>query len=175
GTRRRGSGHSRGRATGALGELARTGALDIHLPTTTGDPLPPTRPGDVLVPLIHDTDTTPTTHVIDHTTPPPTPPERHTALLRPNPQALDPWFLAGFLRASHNTRQASSYASSATRIDIRRLKVPRIPLAEQQRYGRRFAELATFETTLQHAADLGRRLTQGTIDALTQGTLPPGD
>ncbi|WP_052852474.1 N-6 DNA methylase [Streptomyces avicenniae] len=153
--------------TVTVGELARAGALELH-PT---DP-PPTRPGDVLVPLLHDGTTTP--GVVADSDAGATL-ERHTGLLRPDPAALDPWFLAGFLRGSANTRQASSYASAAGRVDLRRLKVPRLPLALQRRYGRRFAELAAFETALGEAAELGRRLAQGTVDGLTEGTLPPGD
>jgi len=41
------------------------------------------------------------------------------------------WFLAGFLRGTANNRQASSYASTATRLDVRRLQVPRMPPADQ--------------------------------------------
>ena len=53
---------------------------------------------------------------------------RNLTLLRPDPAALDPWFLAGFLRGTANNRQASSYASTATRLDVRRLQLPRLPL-----------------------------------------------
>ncbi|MDT0346871.1 SAM-dependent methyltransferase, partial [Streptomyces sp. DSM 44938] len=134
-------------STITIGELARTGALEIHTATTR---------------VITDQPETEQ-------------PDRHTCLLRPDPEALDPWFLAGFLRSTANTRQASSYASTATRIDVRRLKVPRLPLTAQRRYGRRFQDLAAFETALQHAADLGRQLIQGTVDGLTDGTLTPGD
>ncbi|MFI7278109.1 N-6 DNA methylase [Streptomyces sp. NPDC049879] len=154
-------------STVTVGELARSGALELH-PT---DP-PPTRPGDILVPLFHDGSAAP--YVVPDSDAGTTP-ERHTGLLRPDPTALDPWFLAGFLRGSANTRQASSYASSAGRIDLRRLKVPRLPLPLQRRYGSRFAELAAFENALAQAAALGRRLAQGTVDGLTEGTLPPGD
>ncbi|MDT0310490.1 N-6 DNA methylase [Streptomyces sp. DSM 44917] len=152
-------------STVTIGELARSGALEIHLPPT-GQP----RRGDVLVPLLLDGQEAPRA-VEDGCAPP----DRHTGLLRPDPGALDPWFLAGFLRSSANARQASSYASSATRIDIRRLKVPRLALSEQRRYGRRFEAIAAFEAALLHATDLGRRLIQGTVDGLTDGTLPPGD
>ena len=73
-------------------------------------------------------------------------------LLRPDPAALDPWFLAGFLRGTANNRQASSYASTATRLDVRRLQLPRLPLAEQRRYGERFRALAAFEEALRRRA-----------------------
>ncbi|MDT0441684.1 N-6 DNA methylase [Streptomyces johnsoniae] len=155
-------------STVTIGELARTGALEIHPPP--GAPAPAA--GDVLVPLLLQGATT---RVIGAEEPAPAAPDRHTCLLRPDPGALDPWFLAGFLRATANTRQAGSYASSSTRVDVRRLKVPRLPLAAQRRYGRRFRDLAAFEAALDHAADLGRRLIQGTVDGLTGGTLPPGD
>ncbi|WP_234430602.1 N-6 DNA methylase [Streptomyces sp. NRRL F-4489] len=99
---------------------------------------------------------------------------RNLTLLRPDTAALDPWFLAGFLRGTANTRQASSYASTATRLDARRLQLPRLPLAEQRRYGRRFADLAAFEDALRLAARLGGQLVQGLHDGLTDGTVEPG-
>jgi hypothetical protein len=98
---------------------------------------------------------------------------RNLVLLRPDPAALDPWFLAGFLRGTANNRQASSYASTATRLDVRRLQLPRLPLAEQRRYGRRFSDLATFESTLRQATRLGEQLVQGLYDGLTDGSVTP--
>ncbi|WP_393058600.1 N-6 DNA methylase [Streptomyces sp. LN549] len=98
---------------------------------------------------------------------------RNLQLLRPDPAALDPWFLAGFLRGTANNRQASSYASTATRLDARRLQLPRLPLAEQQRYGERFRTLAAFEDALRLAGQLGGRLVQGMYDGLTDGTVTP--
>ncbi|WP_242587602.1 N-6 DNA methylase [Streptomyces sp. MST-110588] len=98
---------------------------------------------------------------------------RNLFLLRPDPAALDPWFLAGFLRGTANNRQASSYASTATRLDVRRLQLPRLPLAEQRRYGQRFQDLAAFEEALRLASRLGEQLVQGLYDGLTEGSLPP--
>ncbi|MFI6940245.1 N-6 DNA methylase [Streptomyces sp. NPDC050418] len=99
---------------------------------------------------------------------------RGLCLLRPDPAALDPWFLAGFLRGTANTRQASSYASTATRLDVRRLQLPRLPLDRQRAYGERFRALAAFEDTLRQTARLGEQLVQGTYDGLTDGTIDPG-
>ncbi|MEV6786237.1 N-6 DNA methylase [Streptomyces sp. NPDC051098] len=96
---------------------------------------------------------------------------RNLQLLRPDPAALDPWFLAGFLRGTANTRQASSYASTATRLDVRRLQLPRLPPDDQQRYGERFRTLAAFEDALRLAGRLGEQLVQGLYDGLTDGTL----
>lgn len=98
---------------------------------------------------------------------------RSLVLLRPDPAALDPWFLAGFLRGTANNRQASSYASTATRLDVRRLQLPRLTLDEQRRYGARFRALAEFEEALRHAGRLGGRLVRGMYDGLTDGTVAP--
>ncbi|MEU1484297.1 N-6 DNA methylase [Streptomyces sp. NPDC005752] len=98
---------------------------------------------------------------------------RNLQLLRPDPAALDPWFLAGFLRGTANNRQASSYASTAARLDARRLQVPRLPLAEQRRYGEQFSALAAFEDALRSAGRLGGQLVQGMYDGLTDGSVAP--
>jgi hypothetical protein len=98
---------------------------------------------------------------------------RNLYLLRPDSIALDPWFLAGFLRGTANNRQASSYASTATRLDVRRLQVPRLPLADQRRYGERFRTIAGFEEALRQASRLGGQLVQGLYDGLTDGTVRP--
>ncbi|MGW2822287.1 N-6 DNA methylase [Streptomyces sp. NPDC001443] len=99
---------------------------------------------------------------------------RNLVLLRPDPTALDPWFLAGFLRGTANNRQASSYASTATRLDVRRLHLPRLPLDEQRRYGARFRALDEFERALRYAGRLGDELVRGMYDGLTDGTVAPG-
>ncbi len=94
-------------------------------------------------------------------------------LLRPDPAALDPWFLAGFLRGTANNRQASSYTTASTRLDVRRLKLPRMPLADQRRYGERFHALSAFEDALRLAGRLGEQLVQGLCDGLTDGSVRP--
>ncbi|MBN0046026.1 N-6 DNA methylase [Streptomyces actuosus] len=98
---------------------------------------------------------------------------RNLVLLRPDRTALDPWFLAGFLRGTANNRQASSYASTATRLDVRRLNLPRLPLAEQRRYGARFRALDEFERAMRLAGRLGEQLVRGMYDGLTDGTVTP--
>ncbi|WP_329338239.1 N-6 DNA methylase [Streptomyces sp. NBC_00663] len=98
---------------------------------------------------------------------------RNLVLLRPELTALDPWFLAGFLRGTANNRQASSYASTATRLDVRRLQLPRLPLDEQRRYGERFRALDEFERALRRAGRLGEQLLRGMYDGLTDGTVTP--
>ncbi|MFD9500323.1 N-6 DNA methylase [Streptomyces sp. NPDC060035] len=126
-------------------------------------------PGDVVVPVLGGGSVT---RVIDDATAGAAL-GRNLQLLRPDPAALDPWFLAGFLRGTANNRQASSYASTATRLDARRLQLPRLPLAEQQRYGEQFRALAAFEDALRTAGRLGGLLVQGMYDGLTDGTVAP--
>ncbi|MFD8015311.1 N-6 DNA methylase [Streptomyces sp. NPDC058955] len=96
---------------------------------------------------------------------------RSLQLLRPDPDALDPWFLAGFLRGTANNRQASSFASTATRLDVRRLQLPRLPLADQRRHGVQYRALADFEEALRLAARLGEQLVQGLYDGLADGSV----
>ncbi|WP_422733370.1 N-6 DNA methylase [Micromonospora sp. WMMD558] len=93
-------------------------------------------------------------------------------LLRPNPAALDPWFLAGQLRNTANEKQASSL-SGTLRFDIRRALVRRLPLDEQRAHGEAFRRLDAFESAMRQAATLGAELAQLTADGLAQGGLRP--
>ncbi|MGY6020231.1 N-6 DNA methylase [Streptomyces spinosirectus] len=178
-----------------VGELARGGALvmrtggnggharvpvltdhDVLAGTAPSGSLPEsddeavlTEPGDVVVPVLGGGSVA---RVIDEATGGAAL-GRNLVLLRPDPAALDPWFLAGFLRGTANNRQASSYASTATRLDVRRLQLPRLPLDEQRRYGARFRALDEFERALRHAGRLGEQLVRGMYDGLTDGTVAP--
>ncbi|PWK63819.1 N-6 DNA methylase [Streptomyces sp. CG 926] len=181
--------------TTTVGELARAGALELHTGTGGGTGSAPvlteqdvytgtgpsgtlaptadepvlTAPGDVLVPLVGGAAIA---RVVDEALAGAVP-GRGLALLRADPDALDPWFLAGFLRGTANTRRASSHASTATRLDVRRLQLPRLPLAQQQSYGLRFRALAEFEDALRLAGRLGEQLVQGFHDGLSDGTVTP--
>ncbi|MDN3260072.1 N-6 DNA methylase [Streptomyces sp. CSDS2] len=178
-----------------VGELARGGALvmrtggnggharvpvltdhDVLAGTSPSGTLPEseeeavlTEPGDVVVPVLGGGAVA---RVIDEATGGAAL-GRNLVLLRPDRTALDPWFLAGFLRGTANNRQASSYASTATRLDVRRLHLPRLPLEEQRRYGARFRALDEFERALRHASRLGEQLVRGMYDGLTDGTVAP--
>ncbi|MGW2477983.1 N-6 DNA methylase [Streptomyces sp. NPDC001665] len=179
-----------------LGELARAGALQLRqggpgagtgpvltehdvlggtppsgAPATGGAPEEPVlvEAGDVVVPVLGGVTVV---RVVDEATAGAAL-GRNLQLLRPDPAVLDPWFLAGFLRGTTNNRQASSHASTATRLDARRLQLPRLPLAEQRHYGERFRALAAFEDALRLAGRLGGQLVQGLYDGLTDGTVTP--
>ncbi|MEU9778406.1 N-6 DNA methylase [Streptomyces sp. NPDC047968] len=193
------AGTAASRPSATVGELARAGALQLRsggaggspadgrppvlteqdliagrppsgtLPDASGEEPVLIAPGDVLVPVlgggafVRVADPSLAGAVLG----------RHLYLLRPDPATLDPWFLAGFLRGSANRRQASSHASTASRLDVRRLQLPRLPLAEQRRYGERFRALSEFEDALRLAGRLGDRLVQGLHDGLTDGRVLP--
>ncbi|MEY7980948.1 SAM-dependent methyltransferase, partial [Streptomyces pilosus] len=165
--------------TGGTGGRARVPVLtdhDVLAGTAPSGTLPEseeeavlTAPGDVVVPVLGGGAVA---RVVDETTAGAAL-GRNLVLLRPDPAALDAWFLAGFLRGTTNNRQASSYASTATRLDVRRLQLPRLPLEEQRRYGARFRELDALERALRQAGRLGEHLVRGMYDGLTDGTIPP--
>ncbi len=166
--------------TGTHGGRARVPVLTDHdvlagtapsgtLPESDEEPVL-TEPGDVVVPVLGGGTVA---RVVDATTAGAAL-GRNLVLLRPDPAALDPWFLAGFLRGTANHRQASSYASTATRLDVRRLQLPRLPLDAQRGYGDRFRALDEFERALRLAGRLGEQLVRGLYDGLTDGTVDPG-
>ncbi|MTE21646.1 N-6 DNA methylase [Streptomyces sp. TRM43335] len=94
--------------------------------------------------------------------------------LRVDPEKLDAWFLAGCLRAPSNGRQAGTHASSASRVDVRRLQVLQIPLAEQLRHSEAFRRLTSFEEFRARLDELGSRLARDLGDGLASGRLTPG-
>ncbi len=98
---------------------------------------------------------------------------RQLYLLRPDPELLDPQFLAGQLRSTAGGRRASSHASTTARLDVRRVQLPRLPIERQRELGEAFRRVAAFEAGLRRAAELGRRLTQGLTDGLAEGELTP--
>lgn len=91
--------------------------------------------------------------------------------LRVDPEVVDPWFLAGCLRAPANARQASSHTSSSARIDVRKLQVLQLPLAEQRPYGTGFRELLAFEDALLALGSVGSDVLRGLSDGLVAGRL----
>ncbi|MEV4384651.1 N-6 DNA methylase [Micromonospora sp. NPDC049580] len=99
---------------------------------------------------------------------------RNLYLLRPNPTALDPWFLAGQLRTSANEKQTSSL-SSTMRFDIRRAQMRRLSVDEQRVHGNAFRRLDAFESAIRQAALLGAELAQLTADGLARGSIRPDD
>ncbi|SFD72720.1 N-6 DNA methylase [Streptomyces aidingensis] len=91
--------------------------------------------------------------------------------LRVNPEVLDPWFLSGCLRAPANVRRAGTHASTTSRIDVRRLRVPRFSLEEQRRYGEIQRMLCAFERDLLGLQMAGSELGRSLGDLLAAGRM----
>jgi hypothetical protein len=98
---------------------------------------------------------------------------RGLCLLRPNRDVIDPWFLAGFLTGSANSRQASAHLSSAARLDVRRCEIPRIPLQDQYRFAAVFSALGTFSSALGRPGARPGQVIQATVDGLVDGLVAP--
>ena len=92
-------------------------------------------------------------------------------LLRVDSALLDPWFLAGCLRAPANARQASTHTSSSSRIDVRKLQVLQLLLAEQRRYAGAFQQLAAMEEALLNVQVVGAGLLRSLSNGLAAGQL----
>lgn len=88
---------------------------------------------------------------------------------RVDPERLDPHFLAGVLRSAPPRHAGSS------RTDARRTQVPRLPLAQQRRYGAAFRQLVELEDTVRTATEAGETLVRLGFDGLVAGHLRPVD
>ncbi|RSM79224.1 SAM-dependent methyltransferase [Amycolatopsis sp. WAC 01375] len=89
---------------------------------------------------------------------------------RTDPERLDAAFLAGCLRAAGQVAPTSS-----TRIDLKRTRIPRLPIETQRAYGAAFTRLAAFEDALREAAESGLELVRLGLTGLTEGQLRPGN
>jgi len=95
----------------------------------------------------------------------------HIHRLRPDTERLDPWFLAACLRAHFNARQAGTHATTTSRVDARRLLVPRLPIDEQRRYGDIHRQLVGFEHAIADLGAVGATLSRTLTEALATGWL----
>ncbi|MGW2857121.1 hypothetical protein ACWDAZ_36235 [Streptomyces sp. NPDC001215] len=96
----------------------------------------------------------------------------HVHLVRPDPDRLDSWFLAGFLSAEDNVNSAST-GSTSLHIDPRRLRVPLLPLDEQRRYGLAFRQLHRLRVLAREVAERTEETTGLLTQSLTSGVLLP--
>lgn len=95
-------------------------------------------------------------------------------LFRLDPKRLDPWFLAGFLSAKDNISSAS-VGSTSVQIQVQRLRLPLLPLADQHRYGKAFRRLHELSTAARQAAALAAESADLLTMGLTSGALLPTD
>ncbi|GII82893.1 SAM-dependent methyltransferase [Sphaerisporangium siamense] len=93
-------------------------------------------------------------------------------LYRVDPDRLDPDFLAGCLRYAGVWATSRSHPG-ASRVDARRVRIPRLSLAEQRVYGAAFRRLVELEDRLRETAALGEALIRLGFDGLVGGHLRP--
>lgn len=179
-------------AVTTLGDLARTGAVHLEQtpirvrtepgdtpmltvqdvtagrgPTGRGNAEPGAVvafPGDIVIPAL--TGTAVARIVEEEVTLGP-----NLLLIRADPEILDAHFLAGLLRLAAPRGRLSG---SSRRVDVRRVRVPRLPVAEQRRYGETFRRLEEFEDALGRLTDNGRKLITVIREGLIHGELRPG-
>jgi hypothetical protein len=90
-------------------------------------------------------------------------------VLRPDQERCDPYFLACFLRAAGLARAGST----ASRADVRRVAIPRLPLEDQRPYGVAFQRLQALLVALRALNEAGEALIELGFGGLSGGSLRP--
>jgi hypothetical protein len=90
-----------------------------------------------------------------------------------DPERLDPHFVAMFVRADAHAAPVANTHSALTREDVRRCRVPRLPIAEQRRYGEAFRRLLELNALATRLAAVTDAVVTQTVHALTTGALSP--
>jgi hypothetical protein len=150
--------------TAAVAELARLGLLRYRRAGTGHAEL--LRAGDVLIPATV-TKATEATVAGEDRAGDPAGPAVH--VIRPDPARLNSWFLAGFLLSPGNLRGAAG-----SRVDVRQLEVPLLPLADQQRYASAFRDMRSLESVAGHLKDRAAGLAGNLAAGLARGDFRPG-
>ena len=86
---------------------------------------------------------------------------------------LDAHFVATFLRTDVAALPVANTLGAVSRDDLRRCRIPRMPLVEQRRYGDAFRGLLELEVALRTLADISGKVIEQTIHGLTTGALAP--
>lgn len=86
---------------------------------------------------------------------------------------LDPHFVAMFVRADARAAPVANTHSALTRDDVRRCRIPRMPVAEQRRYGEAFRRLSELTAVAARLAAVTDAVVTQTVHGLTVGALDP--
>jgi N-6 DNA Methylase len=86
---------------------------------------------------------------------------------------LDAHFVAMFLRADAGALPVANTLGAVSREDLRRCRIPRMPLTEQNQYGMQSRQLLELEGALRSLADLSGKVIEQAIHGLTSGALVP--
>jgi len=142
-----------------LGELERVGVLTLRSRDTTP------RSGDLLVRTLGRPPAVATGTAAD---------DAGVALVVEIDQSrLDAHFVATFLRADANAVPVANTLGALSRDDLRRCRIPRMPLAEQRRYGDAIRRLQELEQVLVALAKVGAGVIDQIIHGLTTGAVEP--
>ncbi|MFF0967456.1 N-6 DNA methylase [Streptomyces sp. NPDC003703] len=98
--------------------------------------------------------------------------------VRVDPDLLDPWFVAGAVTHPDNAARAarpSVTASGALRIDVKRLRLPLLPVDVQRRRGSVLRGLDRWGAELTRTAEAGQALARAFTAALIDGKLAAPD
>ncbi|WP_150241123.1 N-6 DNA methylase [Nocardiopsis quinghaiensis] len=139
---------------------SRTGEVDA-------DPMrnPPIQEGDVLVPAVARRPAARVATADDEGAYP----GGGLYVVRTNPGAVDPWFLAGFVTSSgesQNTARVSSSMRGQLRVDPARMRLPVLPVEEQRRYGELFRQVSRFREALLEFQEWGGELADQAVDLI---------
>jgi len=144
----------------SLAELERVGTLTIK----SRDDTP--RRGDVLLRTLGQPPTVATGTPADD--------KSVAQVVEIDEDRLDPYFVAAFLRAEVAALPVANTLGAISREDLRRCRIPRMPLAQQRRYGDEFRRLTGLQEALRSLADLSGKVIEQAIHGLTAGALAPG-
>lgn len=142
-----------------LAELERVGALTIRSREST-----PLR-GDVLVRTLGRPPTVATGTADDD--------DGVAQIVEIDETRLDAHFVATFLRIEASTVPVANTLGALSRDDLRRCRLPRLPVAEQRRYGDAFRRLHEVEEFVTRLAKISVKVIDQNIHGLTAGTLTP--
>lgn len=142
-----------------LGELERTGALTVRSREAT--PVP----GDLLLRTLGRPPAVACGTAADDA--------GVAQVVEVDADRLDAHFLATFLRTDASSLPAANTLGALSRDDLRRCRVPRLPLAEQRRYGDTFRRLQELADVLADLAKVSANVIDQTVYGLTTGALAP--
>jgi hypothetical protein len=101
---------------------------------------------------------------------------RGTHAVSVDPQALDPWFVAGVISGA-GSRSASGHVtatlSGTLRADVRRLQIPVLPVETQRLHGTAYRSLAEFEILALQVAERSSALARELASGLANQVLEP--
>jgi hypothetical protein len=143
-----------------LGELERVGALTIRSREAT--PLP----GDLLLRTLGRPPIVATGTSADDV--------GIAQVIEIDETRLDAHFVATFLRADASALPVANTLGALSRDDLRRCRIPRMPLAEQRRYGDTFRRLQELRDVLAVLVKVSASVIDQTVHGLTTGAVAPG-